>query len=201
MALVMECRLCGLQREVPQVPCACGGFGPWERVEVADPVVRADPVVDAAPQVVAEVASGRGEGWSCDRCGRANDLARQDCIECASVRPAAGGIVISGDAGVHVVVPGGQLPLGRRNAFSPAGAMLARFPNVGRQHALVAVDVGGAPSLTDLGSANGTWIDGRDGLERLPSGCPVPIPLGAVVQLGNSRVSPNARLTFSTGGP
>lgn len=196
----MACLRCRAQREVPQTPCAaCGSFAAWERVAVEEPTPAAQaPTGPTAPVAPAPPSAAVDGSWTCQRCDRANDRSRHDCIECGSARPSAcGSHRVSGDAGGHVLGPGGQLLLGRRTGFSPAASHLVRFPNVGRQHALVSITVDGQATVTDLASANGTWLAAATGLERLPAGVPVPVGPGSTIQLGNSPAGPNARVLIS----
>jgi hypothetical protein len=55
-------------------------------------------------------------------------------------------------------------------------------PGVSRRHAQLCRDPGGAWTVTDLGSANGTWCN--DQPEPLTPGVPVPLAPGDRVQLG-----------------
>jgi len=52
-------------------------------------------------------------------------------------------------------------------------------PSVSRRHARISVVAGRPPTIEDLGSKNGTWLDGQ----RLQTG-PAPLKDGAAVRLG-----------------
>jgi pSer/pThr/pTyr-binding forkhead associated (FHA) protein len=60
--------------------------------------------------------------------------------------------------GVEPLPPGQVLALGRED--SPLARDLARYPNVSRRHAELAAG-GGSVTVTDLGSANGTFVNDR----------------------------------------
>lgn len=79
-------------------------------------------------------------------------------------------------AGVRrVLVRGAALDLGRGCGAFGEGAL--DDPLVSRAHARVELDPGGSLVVTDLGSANGTWVDGA----RVGA---APLRDGAVVRLG-----------------
>lgn len=61
-------------------------------------------------------------------------------------------------------------------------------PAVGRYHARIAPGPGGNLVLSDLGSRNGTWLNGRRVLE------PTPVRTGDVLRLG--RAGPEMKLTI-----
>nr|WP_308440022.1 FHA domain-containing protein [Virgisporangium aliadipatigenens] len=68
--------------------------------------------------------------------------------------------------GTERLPTGGPLLIGREN--SPLAERLARYPNVSRRHAELALDAG-AVVVTDLDSVNGTFVND----ERLAPGVPV----------------------------
>lgn len=84
------------------------------------------------------------------------------------------------------VPPGTEVHFGR-NAKGDDGTVdapreIAGDPTLSRRHARLALDEGGA-YLVDLGSTNGTWIEGR----RLASHVPTRLPSGATFQVGARR--------------
>jgi pSer/pThr/pTyr-binding forkhead associated (FHA) protein len=60
--------------------------------------------------------------------------------------------------GVERLPPGQVLAVGRED--SPLARNLAQYPNVSRRHAELAA-AGGSVTVTDLGSANGTFVNDR----------------------------------------
>jgi hypothetical protein len=64
-------------------------------------------------------------------------------------------------AGAATVSRGRSLTLGRDPRVSTVAPDLARFDNVSRRHALVGVDANGSAWVRDLGSTNGTFINGQ----------------------------------------
>jgi len=60
--------------------------------------------------------------------------------------------------GAVTLTPGRPLRIGREN--SPLVTELADYPNVSRTHADLTADAGGV-TVTDLGSANGTFVNDR----------------------------------------
>ncbi|MGW5354688.1 FtsK/SpoIIIE domain-containing protein [Streptomyces sp. NPDC004031] len=95
--------------------------------------------------------------------------------------PAAGAarlLVVGGpDAGGVHLLPGGRVTIGR----SAEADVPLDDPDVSRLHCEVAFGPDGTPVVADLGSTNGTTLDGR------PVGPqPVPLPPGALLQLGES---------------
>ncbi|MFI0938856.1 FtsK/SpoIIIE domain-containing protein [Streptomyces sp. NPDC021020] len=95
--------------------------------------------------------------------------------------PAAGAarlLVVGGpDAGGVHLLPGGRATIGR----SADADVPLDDPDVSRLHCEVAFGPDGTPTVADLGSTNGTALDGR-AVDRQP----VPLPPGALLQLGES---------------
>lgn len=68
------------------------------------------------------------------------------------------------DGGLALRFPFGDVPvgrelrIGREPTFSPLAEKLAAWDNVSREHAVITVR-DGCCTVTDLGSANGTWVN------------------------------------------
>ncbi|WP_031525181.1 FtsK/SpoIIIE domain-containing protein [Streptomyces sp. NRRL F-5123] len=95
--------------------------------------------------------------------------------------PAAGAarlLVVGGpDAGGVHLLPGGRATIGR----SADADVPLDDPDVSRLHCEVTFGPDGTPTVADLGSTNGTTLDGRAVGPQ-----PVPLPPGALLQLGES---------------
>ncbi|MGW7294638.1 FHA domain-containing protein [Streptomyces xiamenensis] len=100
--------------------------------------------------------------------------------------PAARLLVVAGpDAGGVHLLNGGEVRIGRSSGADVA----LRDPDVSRLHCALTLGPDGSVTVTDLGSTNGTQIDGR------PVTAPAtPLPAGAPLRLGEStlRVVPAA---------
>lgn len=95
-------------------------------------------------------------------------------------------VVAGPDAGGVHLLHGGQIRVGR----SADADVPLDDPDVSRLHCAVTVGEGGRVSVADLGSTNGTRVDGA------PVGPhPVRLPVGALLRLGEST------LRLSTGAP
>ncbi|MFD9484893.1 FtsK/SpoIIIE domain-containing protein [Streptomyces sp. NPDC059991] len=95
-------------------------------------------------------------------------------------------VVAGPDAGGVHLLHGGQIRVGR----SADADVPLDDPDVSRLHCAVTVGEGGRVSVADLGSTNGTRVDGA------PVGPhPVRLPVGALLRLGESA------LRLSTGAP
>lgn len=80
--------------------------------------------------------------------------------------------------GVQFPLNAGQrLVIGRDPSLVPAGAV-ASFDNVSRIHCSIHLD-DGTVTVTDLGSSNGTFIDGA----KLEANSPTVLPAGSTLQL------------------
>ncbi|WP_207931085.1 FHA domain-containing protein [Streptomyces sp. 8K308] len=89
-------------------------------------------------------------------------------------------LVVAGpDAGGVHLLRGGVARIGR----SAEADIPLDDPDVSRVHCAVALDPGGRVTVTDLGSRNGTLLDGRQ-----VTGGPVPMPPGALLRLGESLI-------------
>jgi S-DNA-T family DNA segregation ATPase FtsK/SpoIIIE len=109
------------------------------------------------------------DGWPADQ--------RPDCGRTPSRPPLLLAALSGPGAGATLPLPRGTVRIGR------SGTELA-IPDadLSREHALLDVSDSGI-TLTDLGSANGTWVDGR----RLSSaGVPTPVFTGSRFRCGNS---------------
>ncbi|MGW7003906.1 FtsK/SpoIIIE domain-containing protein [Streptomyces sp. NPDC054933] len=86
--------------------------------------------------------------------------------------------VIGGpDAGGVHLLHGGQVRIGR----SVEADVPIDDPDVSRLHCVVTVDPGGQITVADLGSTNGTRVNGRPVGDR-----PIPLPPGALLRIGES---------------
>ncbi|MFK8908049.1 FHA domain-containing protein, partial [Streptomyces sp. YS-3] len=95
-------------------------------------------------------------------------------------------VVAGPDAGGVHLLHGGQIRVGR----SADADVPLDDPDVSRLHCAVTVGEGGRVSVADLGSTNGTRVDGAPVGQH-----PVRLPVGALLRLGESA------LRLSTGAP
>jgi FHA domain-containing protein/DNA translocase FtsK/SpoIIIE-like protein len=87
-------------------------------------------------------------------------------------------LVVSGpDAGGVHLLRGGEIRIGR----SAKADVPLDDPDVSRLHCAVSLGADGSVTVTDLGSTNGTLLNGRP-----VAGGPAPVPPGAVLRLGES---------------
>lgn len=91
--------------------------------------------------------------------------------------PAQLHVVAGPDAGGVHLLHGGQIRIGR----SAEADVPLDDPDVSRLHCAVTVSEDGAVSVTDLGSTNGTSLDGREVRDR-----PLRLKPGALLRLGES---------------
>ncbi|MGX1882834.1 FtsK/SpoIIIE domain-containing protein [Streptomyces sp. NPDC055287] len=91
--------------------------------------------------------------------------------------PAQLHVVAGPDAGGVHLLHGGQIRIGR----STAADVPLNDPDVSRLHCAVTLTQDGRVSVADLGSTNGTSLDGEDLTDR-----PVPFPPGALLRVGES---------------
>ncbi|AEW94358.1 MULTISPECIES: FtsK/SpoIIIE domain-containing protein [Streptomycetaceae] len=92
--------------------------------------------------------------------------------------PARLHVVGGPDAGGVHLLQGGRVRIGR----SGDADVPLDDPDVSRLHCVVTVDpAGGRVTVADLGSTNGTWLDGRQVGERA-----VPVAPGALLRIGES---------------
>jgi hypothetical protein len=108
-----------------------------------------------------------------------------DCPACGfPLLAAAFGTVNLTVAGRSVELAAGErVVLGRDQTESPLAGLLAGMYGVSRRHASVTVR-GGSAVIEDLGSTNGTWLDGeRLGREPVVRPLPVAFRLGQAVEV------------------
>jgi len=121
------------------------------------------------------------------------ETTRHDVLDLGHAVSAGGLLVLLGDPQPEPrhwlqVKPGSEVHFGRAAAEELGVGVLDALhdtphdPTLSRRHARLVLDEGGA-YLVDLGSANGTWLNGR----RLASGVPTRLPNGASFQVGASR--------------
>ncbi len=141
-----------------------------------------------------------GEGITCTVCGVSNTVGARYCSACGATLPEAEdattgtypvvGIDVAGEGevGQLIVTRGGTA--GARFALSSDEVTIGRHPDstiflddvtVSRRHAVVTRDATGQYTLADVGSLNGTYLDG----ERIDSGL---LREGAQVQIGKFRL-------------
>jgi hypothetical protein len=84
--------------------------------------------------------------------------------------------------GAVTLTAGRTLRIGRED--SPLATDLAPYPNVSRRHADIGADDRGV-SVTDLGSANGTFVNDR----RIPTGEPVRVRPGDQIRFASTLVA------------
>lgn len=177
MAELIECGTCG--RTVRASLRLCPGCS-------QDPRVRAQRAVSLTSAVDAATAQ---EQIACTEPGCSGTVAAtgERCPICDS--PIGGTIwrLLGLDPPIDLQ-PGMEVVLGR--AEGTAAAALASYPNVSKRHARLRLDAAEA-WVTDLGSLNGTFIDGRrlarDRPERVAAS--VELRLGATVVLQLERAS------------
>src|SRR5262245_23405799 len=85
-------------------------------------------------------------------------------------------VVYNGGSVVRDLPAAGALALGR----SDDADIRIDHPSVSRRHALLVVS--DVVRINDLGSANGTWVDGK----RLPSGGNANVAAGALIEVGSA---------------
>jgi uncharacterized RDD family membrane protein YckC len=96
------------------------------------------------------------------------------------IKPLTMLVVASGAAqGTQITVPPGGLLLGRDG---PAEGRLGDDPALSRQHAMISHSGQGDLVISDMGSANGTFLNGS----RV--GQPTPVRPGDVIELGSTRL-------------
>jgi hypothetical protein len=135
--------------------CATCMLAPVPRSDAAADAtepVRADP----PPPAAAEPADVDGKRCPDADCVHSGVVPAKPCRHCG--RRAAAGIELVFPWGVEPLPPGQKLAVGRED--SPLARNLAQYPNVSRRHAELAA-AGGSVTVTDLGSANGTFVNDR----------------------------------------
>jgi S-DNA-T family DNA segregation ATPase FtsK/SpoIIIE len=87
--------------------------------------------------------------------------------------------VVNGlDAGRRFVIGPGSLTIGR----AAGSEILLHDRTISRRHARLDVAPSGQAAICDLGSHNGTWVDGEPAVE------PLPVTEGALVEVGSLQV-------------
>ncbi|WP_369218045.1 FHA domain-containing protein, partial [Streptomyces flavofungini] len=97
-------------------------------------------------------------------------------------------VVAGPDAGGVHLLHGGQIRVGR----SAEADVALDDPDVSRLHCAVTLAADGRVTVTDLGSTNGTSVDGRE-----VTGRPVPVSPGSLLRIGESAL----RLADGAPGP
>lgn len=78
---------------------------------------------------------------------------------------------------------GAEMLIGRESASSRIRDALSQFSNVSRRHCMLSASNDGAlVTVRDLGSTNGTWIEGRT--DKIPPETPVAVPVPTRIRLG-----------------
>ena len=151
MARVKVCRLCGQHNEPDELFCVAADCG----ASLAD-VSAVDTSELERREAEADAMDGGGGESSVE--GQQNQAAN------------AGGHTmrdgqVAHDAPCALVFPWGRVPVagqlgvGREAGFSPISGQLDAFPTVSRRHAVVGA-AQGQWTVRDLGSTNGTYVNG-----------------------------------------
>lgn len=179
LARVKYCPACDCENPPTSVFCSrpdCGA--PLHGVPLTEP--RVPPPAAAGPETVLPSPSGAGAACPDPSCTHVNPAGAERCGMCHGPLTA----LPSRPATLLLQWPWGTQPLseplglGRDPAFSILAKRLDAYPNLSRRHALLRLDQGQA-WIEDLGSTNGTYLDGT----RLPPRQP-------------QRLTPPARLRF-----
>lgn len=119
------------------------------------------------PAMTADSALAHPAQRACGTCRRRAPDTQQTCAFCgsplttASPSPSTGPAVLELPTGRRVAVdPDTALVLGREAPNTDVCAALASCDAVSRRHASLLI-AGGAVQVTDLGSTNGTYLNGR----------------------------------------
>ena len=152
MARVKVCRLCGRQNEPDELFCTAADCGAsLADVGVADSseVGGGAGATGADGAVHGDAVHGGGEGRRNPPSSAGGRTVRdgQPPAACALVFP-WGRVAVAG-----------QLGIGRETGFSEISGRLDAFPTVSRRHAVVSA-AQGQWTVRDLGSTNGTYVNG-----------------------------------------
>ena len=197
MARVKLCRLCGYHNGPGELFCASPDCG----TSLADV-----SAVDSSE--IERMAAEAAEAAAADGGGDEGGAAASGAVQTGGVegpRPGVGGAETGGVEGPQpgvgtagqtvrdvqaapcaLVFPWGRVPVagqmgvGREAGFSPVSGQLDAYPTVSRQHAVISAPQG-QWTVRDLGSTNGTYVNGA----RLAQGETRPIQNGD--QVGFSR--------------
>lgn len=119
---------------------------------------------------------------TCPVCGVKNPPKRLNCKVCFTRLPELPRellLLFREPSGERRLQPDGRLTLGRDPDLSPVADLLPH-PNVSRRHAVVDLGQFGDARITDLGSANGTFVNDS----RVASNQPHSLSDGDIVRLG-----------------
>jgi hypothetical protein len=135
------------------------------RPAAAAAVAEAEP--SASSPSVAPVEAEAGPTRRCQAPGCGNELppGAGVCQYCGAPAPleaaaVSGAVTIVCPWGPVQLAPGAPVDLGRDSGFSRLAGELDRFDNISRRHARIELQADGV-YVTDFGSTNGTYIDGR----------------------------------------
>jgi hypothetical protein len=167
VAQLMDCPHCGAGFD-PRRAMTCPNGHLVAGVRARRPAAEEAPPAPPAPA-----------GDPCGACGAELPAGVSECPFCGA--SAATGARLRFSFGEAVVPDGGRLELGRLEGFSTLASALDAFDGVSRRHALIE-HIGDGLRVTDLGSMNGTFVDGR----RLAPQLAEPLPVGAQLRLGQS---------------
>lgn len=127
---------------------------------------------------------------TCTGCGRKSPADTEKCLRCGEVLPPAGaGAAAAADRScprlvlpnrTSVNIPTGEtVVLGRHSSDPVVAAALELHDQVSRKHAELRVD-GQTATVTDLGSTNGTFVNGRAVADKAT----VPLAGGVTIRFG-----------------
>lgn len=119
---------------------------------------------------------------TCPTCGVKNPPKRLYCKGCFARLPQIPRellLLFREPSGEHRLRPDGRLTLGRDPDLSPVADLLPHA-NVSRRHAVIDLDRFGDARITDLGSANGTFVNDS----RVVGNQPHSISDGDIIRLG-----------------
>src|SRR3984957_1676409 len=156
----LSCPDCGVKVQPEDLICfRCGANLPHA----------AEPEEDVLTPTISQrfIAAGSEPGAFCPSCGApVSDAADVVCATCGDPLPTGRRRRIS-PVVMRITFPTGNVDipagtsvlLGRDPAESLVSAAFARFDNVSRRHATVAVDDAGHATIRDEGSTNGTYVN------------------------------------------
>lgn len=178
MAIVKICPTCGFSN-APTSPFCSGCGVSLVSVAPSDPLEIRPPPNDTTQSNIVKVV--------CADCGKENKEGSDRCVycDCALLPPR---IQTAGYPKTELTWPWGKQNLTgplRIGRDPPAEESLIKaisdlgYDNISRSHADLLFDAGrGRVSVIDLGSTNGTFIDGV----RIPANKPIPLESGATVR-------------------
>lgn len=197
MAGVMQkrCPACGKHHSMNVMRCnGCGA-----RLIDAPTVVVDVPEAAPPPPVRSLAPTGR---WKCEACQfEQNSETDVACRLCELKRELPVGERVAGADAVGAAYvlrfPFGDVPfttdlaIGRDPAFCSFSAQLQSFEKVSRKHAIVEVDTRSDLNLVDMGSTNGTYINGL----RLDQNTRSPVKVGDEVSFSKALTGQIGRRT------